>query len=151
MIRVRINGLEDSELYTVQIRFAPADDYKYRFLNGEWKTSPKNEAFNKQQSQQVPLVHQHPDSPNFGMHWMKEIVAFSKLKLTNNENSKNADSVYLKSLNKYQPFLLIFKHDKKNVDDKRLVYSKEFVETQFIAVTAYQNENVSVLKDEIKQ
>lgn len=31
-----------------------------------------------------PRIHVHPDSPAKGAHWMKQIVSFDKLKLTNN-------------------------------------------------------------------
>ena len=31
-----------------------------------------------------PRIHVHPDSPAKGEHWMKQIVSFDKLKLTNN-------------------------------------------------------------------
>lgn len=126
----------------MQIEFRVADQYKYRFLNGEWKTSLRNDTA---KSSQVPVIHQHPDSPNFGHHWAKDAVGFGKLKLTNYENTQNPDAVYLKSLNKYLPVIHILQHDKKNVDNKVLIYSKPFVETEFIAVTAYQNENVNIL------
>lgn len=140
LIKVRIQGLDETELYTIQIEFRIADQYKYRFVNGEWKTSLRNDY---KQAQQTVIVHQHTDSPNFGHHWSKDVVVFGKLKLTNNENTKNPDAVFLKSLHKYEPVVHILKHDKKNVDDKVLIFSKSFVETQFIAVTAYQNENVN--------
>lgn len=132
--------MDDNELYTVQIEFCIADQFKYRFLNGEWKSTLRNDPT---KSTRNALVHQHPDSPNFGHHWGKDLVNFGKLKLTNCENSHNTDAVFLKSLNKYRPTIHILKHDKNNVDDTVLVCSKTFVETEFIAVTAYQNENVS--------
>jgi hypothetical protein len=132
-----MNGLEENSLYTVQIEFRLSDNFKYRFVNGEWRTSPRTE----KQSPNA-ILYEHSDSPNFGHHWSKDSIAFSKLKLTNNENSKSADAVYLRSLNKYDPVIHIYRHDKKNVDDKMLVFSHFFKETQFIAVTAYQNEQV---------
>lgn len=141
VIKIKISGLDESSLYTIQIEFKPSDQFKYRFVNGEWRTSLRND-----KGQQQPIIYKHPDSPNFGHHWTKDPVAFSKLKLTNNENNKNCDMIFLKSLNKYDPIIHIFRHDKKNVDDKMLVYSGFFVETQFIAVTAYQNESVTHLK-----
>ena len=136
-----MNGLEENSLYTVQIEFRVADSYKYRFINGEWRTSPRTEKISPK-----PILYEHSDSPNFGHHWAKDSIAFSKLKLTNNENSKTADAVYLKSLMKYSPIIHVYRHDKKNVDDKVLVFSQLFRETQFIAVTAYQNEAITSLK-----
>ncbi|CAF0710732.1 unnamed protein product [Brachionus calyciflorus] len=143
LIRIKMSGMDESALYTVQIEFRPSDNLKYRFVNGEWKSSPKNDNF---KSSQQSILYEHSDSPNFGHHWSKDSVAFAKLKLTNNENTKNLDAVFLKSLNKYDPVIHVYKHDKKNVDDKVLVFSKFFKETQFIAVTAYQNEQITNLK-----
>ena len=31
----------------------------------------------------------HPESPNFGLHWTKDTVSFSKVKLTNSVSGKN--------------------------------------------------------------
>ena len=33
-------------------------------------------------------IYQHPDSPNFGTHWMKEAISFAKVKLTNKATTK---------------------------------------------------------------
>lgn len=56
----------------------------------------------------------------------------------------------LNSLHKYQPRIHIVKVG--NRENKRILCTKSFEETQFIAVTAYQNEEVSckhkLLEDE---
>ena len=140
LIRTRISGLEDNALYSIHIEFRIADAYKYRFLNGEWKTQARADSSKTQSVHSVTYVH--PDSPNFGSHWKKESIAFSKLKLTNNENTSSADAVFLKSLNKYNPIIHVYKLDGANNDNKTEVFSCCFTETQFIAVTAYQNEQV---------
>lgn len=36
-----------------------------------------------------PRIHVHPDSPAPGSTWMKQIVSFDKLKLTNNQLDEN--------------------------------------------------------------
>lgn len=36
-----------------------------------------------------PRIHVHPDSPAQGSTWMKQIVSFDKLKLTNNQLDEN--------------------------------------------------------------
>lgn len=49
-------------------------------MNGEWVPGGKAE---------VPPpnpIYMHPESPNFGAHWMKEPVSFAKVKLTNKTN-----------------------------------------------------------------
>ena len=51
-----------------------------RYVNGEWVPGGKPEP-------PAPgCVYVHPDSPNFGAHWMKQSVSFSKVKLTNKLN-----------------------------------------------------------------
>ena len=36
-----------------------------------------------------PRIHVHPDSPATGAQWMKQVVSFDKLKLTNNQLDDN--------------------------------------------------------------
>ena len=38
---------------------------------------------------QPPRIHVHPDSPAKGAQWMKQVVSFDKLKLTNNQLDDN--------------------------------------------------------------
>jgi hypothetical protein len=146
LIRLSVNGLEDTALYTIQIEFKYSDNFKYRFVSGEWKTSNRTEFTNRAQQQQPPIVYEHPDSPNYGHHWSKDQITFSKLKLTNSELHNKKDLIFLKSLCKYDPIIHIYKHDRSNIECKELIFSKCFRETQFIAVTAYQNEQITKLK-----
>jgi len=47
-------------------------------------------------------VHYHPDSPAKGAQWMKQIVSFDKLKLTNNlldDNGHVSDTLFNYVLN----------------------------------------------------
>lgn len=133
-------------MYTVQVQFNQVDGQKYQFFNGQWQTNSKRNKSQTNDARLRQIDYKHHDSPNYGNYWTKEIVEFTKLKLTNNEDIKTDKSIYLKSLYKYNAFLQIFKHYKNglnNADDKILVYSYEFVETEFIAVTAYHNDKVS--------
>jgi len=36
-----------------------------------------------------PRIHVHPDSPTKGAQWMKQVLSFDKLKLTNNQLDDN--------------------------------------------------------------
>ncbi|KAL1788160.1 T-box transcription factor TBX10 [Sigmodon hispidus] len=93
-------------------------------------------------------VHFHPDSPAKGAQWMRQIVSFDKLKLTNNLMDDNGH-IILNSMHRYQPrFHVVFVDPRK--DSAR--YAQEnfksfvFTETQFTAVTAYQNHRITQLK-----
>lgn len=83
----------------------------------------------------------HPESPNFGAHWMKEPISFAKVKLTNKANGNG--QIMLNSLHKYEPRILLMKVS--NPEHRRVI-PYPYPETQFIAVTAYQNEEVTSLK-----
>lgn len=85
-------------------------------------------------------VYIHPESPNFGAHWMKEPISFAKVKLTNKANGSG--QIMLNSLHKYEPRILLVRVN----SEQRRVIPYPYPETQFIAVTAYQNEEVTSLK-----
>ncbi|KAF3853927.1 hypothetical protein F7725_014615 [Dissostichus mawsoni] len=96
-------------------------------------------------------MYTHPDSPNTGAHWMRQEVSFSKLKLTNNKGSSNnvGQMIVLQSLHKYQPRLHIVEVKEDGSEDPFLSSKAQtiiFPETQFIAVTAYQNADITQLK-----
>ncbi|CAF5042347.1 unnamed protein product, partial [Rotaria socialis] len=67
---------------------------------------------------------------------MRDTVVFSKVKLTNKTNQTGPCQVVLNSLHKYKPKLSII-----DVMLKKKIYETSFEETEFIAVTAYQNED----------
>jgi brachyury protein len=54
-------------------------------------------------------VYRHPDSPNYGRHWMSKAVSFERVKLTNKETGD--DRIRLSSLHKYQPRIHVVKVD----------------------------------------
>nr|XP_009686269.1 PREDICTED: eomesodermin homolog [Struthio camelus australis] len=96
-------------------------------------------------------VYVHPESPNTGAHWMRQEISFGKLKLTNNKgaNNNNAQMIVLQSLHKYQPRLHIVEVSEDGVEDLNDSSKTQtfiFPETQFIAVTAYQNTDITQLK-----
>jgi len=54
-------------------------------VNGEWIPGGKPEPHVSS------CAYVHPESPNFGSHWMKQPIAFNKVKLTN--KAANNDQV----------------------------------------------------------
>ena len=79
VLKVQIRDLDPTAMYSVLLDFSPVDDQKWKFVNGEWSASGRTEP------SQTSRMYVHPDSPNFGSHWMKSPVVFSKVKLTNKE------------------------------------------------------------------
>lgn len=56
----------------------PSDPRRYAFHSSSWLVAGKADPATPGR------VHYHPDSPAKGAQWMKQIVSFDKLKLTNN-------------------------------------------------------------------
>lgn len=77
VIRVGVDGLEQTAMYTLALEFVQVDSHRWKYMNGSWVPGGKCEP--PPQS----CLYVHPESPNFGAHWMKEAIAFAKVKLTN--------------------------------------------------------------------
>lgn len=78
--QVRLYGLDPMAEYMLMMDFIPVDDkrYRYSFHSSSWVVAGKADP-------NMPgRIHVHPDSPAKGAQWMKQIVSFDKLKLTNN-------------------------------------------------------------------
>ncbi|XP_062840686.1 eomesodermin homolog isoform X2 [Anolis carolinensis] len=141
-----ITGLNPTAHYNVFVEVILADPNHWRFQGGKWVTCGK--ADNNMQGNKVYV---HPESPNTGAHWMRQEISFGKLKLTNNKgaNNNNTQMIVLQSLHKYQPRLHIVEVTEDGVEDMNdssKTQTFNFPETQFIAVTAYQNTDITQLK-----
>ncbi|CDQ64919.1 unnamed protein product [Oncorhynchus mykiss] len=134
VLRANVSGLDPNAMYSVLLDFVAADNNRWKYVNGEWVPGGKPEP------QSPSCVYIHPDSPNFGAHWMKAPVSFSKVKLSNKLNG--GGQIMLNSLHKYEPRI----HIVKVGGLQKMISSQSFPETQFIAVTAYQNEEITALK-----
>uniref|UniRef100_A0A8C5MLC5 T-box domain-containing protein n=1 Tax=Leptobrachium leishanense TaxID=445787 RepID=A0A8C5MLC5_9ANUR len=134
VLKINVTGLDPNAMYSFLMDFVTADNNRWKYVNGEWVPGGKPEP------QAPSCVYIHPDSPNFGAHWMKAPVSFSKVKLTNKMNGEG--QIMLNSLHKYEPRI----HIVRVGAPQKMITSHSFPETQFIAVTAYQNEEITALK-----
>lgn len=83
VIRSNITGLDPKEEYIIGLDLVPADENRYKYHNTEWAITGKAENL-------IPSrVFIHPDSPGTGAQWMRQVVSFQKLKLTNNLNDQS--------------------------------------------------------------
>ncbi|XP_057304202.1 T-box transcription factor T-like [Hydractinia symbiolongicarpus] len=135
VLKSGVSGLEPQAMYSIMLDFTPVDEHRWKYVNGEWSHAGKPEPTPPSK------VYVHPDSPNFGTHWMKSPIVFSKVKLTNKETT-NGQVLMLNSLHKYKPRI----HIVKVGSGEKVVSTHSFTETEFIAVTAYQNEEITNLK-----
>lgn len=138
-MKFRVSGLDLKAKYILLLDIVAADDYRYKFHNSRWMVAGKADP------EMPKRMYIHPDSPSTGEQWMQKVVSFHKLKLTNNISDKHGFTI-LNSMHKYQPRFHLVRAN----DILKLPYSTfrtyVFKETEFIAVTAYQNEKITQLK-----
>nr|XP_020736430.1 T-box transcription factor TBX10 [Odocoileus virginianus texanus] len=142
--QVKILGMDTLADYALLMDFVPLDDkrYRYAFHSSAWLVAGKADPATPGR------VHFHPDSPAKGAQWMRQIVSFDKLKLTNNLLDDNGH-IILNSMHRYQPrFHVVFVDPRKDSERYAQENFKSFIftETQFTAVTAYQNHRITQLK-----
>lgn len=129
-LRVSVSGLNSSAKYNMIIDVVPADDDRYKYQSGKWIVNGRADVHFSGRG------YLHPDGPLTGNQWMKHIVSFHKLKITNNAFDR-AGHIILNSMQKYVPRIHLIETEGKSVNT--FVLS----EATFMAVTAYQNEMVS--------
>lgn len=98
VVRVRVSGLIPGVIYSLVMDFMQIDVRRWKYTGGEW--TPSGTMSDSLPSSSDPSdpssvnasssVYIHPDSPNFGSHWMKDIISFGKVKLTNKVQDSNA-------------------------------------------------------------
>ncbi|XP_048578081.1 T-box transcription factor TBX15 isoform X2 [Nematostella vectensis] len=146
-IRVKVSGLDPHAHYILVMDVIPLDGkrYRYAYHSSKWVVAGNADA---------PMpgrVYIHPDSPALGEEWMRQIVSFDKVKLTNNELDQQGH-IILHSMHKYQPRIhIIRKKDtsEASIDIDRPCSERKtftFSETIFTTVTAYQNQQITRLK-----
>eukprot|EP00794_Sanderia_malayensis_P013850 gene13850-15298_t len=143
VIKVSISGLNPKLKYILVMDLVPVDDNRYKYHNSEWAIAGKAEAH-------LPgRLYVHPDSPSTGAQWMRQVVNFQKIKLTNN-NLDQYGHIILNSMHKYQPRIHIVQADDNSpVALRRSTFTTHvFPETEIMAVTAYQSPRITQLKIE---
>lgn len=140
--RFRISGLLPSRKYSLVMDIQPLDNSRYKWNGKSWQVAGKAECHVKSQ----PFAH--PESPSTGQHWMQNPVSFYKLKLTNNITDQEGNTI-LRPMHRYLPRLHVVQTDKAAKDIKlngSSVVTFTFPQTEFMAVTGYQNSRFAQLK-----
>uniref|UniRef100_A0A3Q1JX18 T-box domain-containing protein n=1 Tax=Anabas testudineus TaxID=64144 RepID=A0A3Q1JX18_ANATE len=140
--RFRISGLNPSRKYSLIMDILPLDNSRYKWTGKSWQVAGKAECHVKNE----PFAH--PESPSTGQHWMQNPVSFYKLKLTNNISDQDGNTI-IHPMHRYLPRLYVVQTEKAAKDIKLKgpsVVTFTFPQTEFMAVTAYQNSQFSQLK-----
>ncbi|NWV75709.1 TBX22 factor, partial [Dasyornis broadbenti] len=155
-VRVKVKGLEPLQQYYIAIDVVPVDSKRYRYVyhSSQWMV-----AGNTDHSCITPRLYIHPDSPCSGETWMRQIISFDRVKLTNNEMDDKGHvaacppaQIILQSMHKYKPRVHVIAQDSR-FDLAQIqslpaegVQTFSFQETEFTTVTAYQNQQITKLK-----
>ncbi|XP_057209721.1 MAX gene-associated protein [Triplophysa rosa] len=138
--RFRLAGLHPKRCYSLLMDVVPADDYRHRWNGEMWETDGAGEP-------RVPgEPYFHPDSPALGQRWMDGPVSFYKVKLTHDTVDQDG-CVALRPMHRYQPRLHIVPHHQWAVSlQDPDVQMFTFTNTEFYAVTSFQNPKIKQLK-----
>ncbi|KAE9416657.1 hypothetical protein Angca_009930, partial [Angiostrongylus cantonensis] len=150
-----IEGLKANLAYGLVLQIEQVDDNRYKFSGGEWSAAGRGE------SGGAPKNVMHHDGVMPGSHWMRHTVNFERVKITNNLNDANPSHV------SYSEYKLRYALHSEIINESDLIwksppsvffnrnfwYHPQLVlvwrsETEFIAVTAYQNTTITQLKIE---
>ncbi|KAI6216486.1 hypothetical protein M3Y99_01819700 [Aphelenchoides fujianensis] len=159
-VKARLEGCDPDALYYVFLDVIPVDAKRYRYVYNKsaWLTAGKAEP--------------HPDSPFSGRQLASQVISFEKAKLTNNEVDRTGHVRPLlplpSALSVYSWFSIRCTSTSRGCTwcggsatrspwtatpvDFNLLGEEyrtfHFAETQFMAVTAYQNQLITKLKIE---
>ncbi|XP_063241427.1 T-box transcription factor mls-1-like [Bacillus rossius redtenbacheri] len=141
-LQLRVRGLDPAASYAVLLDAVPASPRRHRFGGGAWGEAGGSELH---LAPAPPRVYVHPDSPAAGARWMAEPVSLHRAKITNNPADQSGH-IMLMSMHKYLPRVMVA----RTADVRSALWSPvhvcSFPETEFIAVTAYQNKKITNLK-----
>ncbi|XP_006883052.1 PREDICTED: MAX gene-associated protein isoform X2 [Elephantulus edwardii] len=140
--RYWITGLDSNLKYILVMDISPMDNHRYKWNGRWWEPSGKAEPH------VLGRVFIHPESPSTGHFWMHQPVSFYKLKLTNNTLDQEGH-IILHSMHRYLPRLHLVPADKATEVIQLNgpgVHTFTFPQTEFYAVTAYQNIQITQLK-----
>ncbi|XP_069611522.1 T-box transcription factor TBX22 isoform X1 [Ranitomeya imitator] len=147
-VRIKVKGLDPAKQYYIALDVVPVDSKRYRYVyhSSQWMV-----AGNTDHSCISPRLYVHPDSPCSGETWMRQIISFDRVKLTNNEMDDKGH-IILQSMHKYKPRVHVIVQDSR-FDLSQIhslpadgVKTFSFKETEFTTVTAYQNQQITKLK-----
>ena len=142
LLKFSVTGLIPDKRYFVYVDNIIVDNKQWKFQHGEWIVAGIDKNIDE-----LTKIYAHVDSPQIGSNWMKKDIYFDNLKLTNNKDDSNQKQndpcpIILNSMHRYMPRVHFKDADTENSE----VLTFSFQETEFMAVTAYQNKHIKELK-----
>eukprot|EP01135_Chromosphaera_perkinsii_P008447 Nk52_evm15s1360 gene=Nk52_evmTU15s1360 len=138
--RVRVTGLDPTQVYAIAVEFVPEGNTRWKFDSEAKKWLSSGDICKPC----ISNIYYHPSGAETGAAWEKGEVSFSKMKLTNKSSNKDG-SIALNSFQKYYLMCHVLSIT-SNSERPKIIKSVGFKETEFIAVTCYQNMEMKRLK-----
>ncbi|CAD6196371.1 unnamed protein product [Caenorhabditis auriculariae] len=138
-----VRGLEETENYMMALQLRRTDNFRYKFNKGEWSVAGSGEPRNPEKT----VWNQ--GGAKTGRDWMQTIASFARIKISN--ESTDTEKFILQSMHRYIPVLCVYRLDPQpplGITHRTLVAEIQFDFTEFTAVTAYQNQEITDLKVE---
>lgn len=88
VIKTQVTGLCPGDMYTVFLEFVQVVGQRWKYINSEWSPTTTSDPATKNP------FYKHPESPNFGKHWMDQPISFAKIKLTNRPDNPGQVPTY---------------------------------------------------------
>lgn len=90
VVRIRLHGLEPTAMYSVALEFEQSSTCKWKFSDGAWQPCGTADAVRASPSAaSSSAAYRHPDSPNFGWHWMQaDAISFHQMKMSNKQSGR---------------------------------------------------------------
>lgn len=144
--RFRLSGLDPRAKYFLVMDIVSLDDFTHKWNGKTWEPVAVDVPHVPHVLGQICV---HPDSPALGQQWMDSPVSFYKVKLTSDFVDQEG-CVILRPMHRYQPRLHIVPVDLDSemtiALDGPNVKKFSFPQTEFYAVTCYQNARITQLK-----
>ncbi|CAH0753328.1 unnamed protein product [Bemisia tabaci] len=140
-LQLEVSGLDPEARYFVMLEMSLSSGSRFKYSKSEWLPVGNAEP---QLSPQTRIAL-HPDSPARGSYWTSQPILFNKIRLTNNTMDQ-AGNIILTSMHKYLPCIHIVKASNLLAIPWSPTAVFSFKETEFTAVTAYQNDAITKLK-----
>ncbi|VDK44744.1 unnamed protein product [Anisakis simplex] len=149
-----LEGLQPDANYALVLHIERVDDTRYKFTNGEWVSAGRADPRTPSRA-----IHHQDGISQSGKAWMRGTVCFDRVKLTNSTQDVGPN-IQLYSMHKYRPILHVYRiSEAVPYSPTSGVYQpmqNQLVPVamvsdpvmDFIAVTAYQNQNIIKLKIE---
>ncbi|KAH7714144.1 TBX-9 protein [Aphelenchoides avenae] len=138
-----MRGLDPDGHYTFSLFMKLVGANRWKFSDGQWQVDGQSDFG------EASNVIMHHDQAQSGKYWMNNTVSFDRLKLTSRPPAVGHSEISLSPMHKYQPVVHVtrwYVDHESGLNRPQLELVIEPSYTEFIAVTAYQNQQIIDLK-----